>query len=350
MPRIVAAATAFPPHVATQGEVRDALGSIFADRLPGLESALAVFDHARIERRNFMRPLDWYAAPRTPAECNRVYLEEGLVLLAESAKDCLARAGQPPETVDQVIAVSSSGHATPTLDARLINRLNLRRDTNRLPVWGLGCAGGAAGLARAFDYCRAHPRARVLVVALETCSLTFAAGDATKKNLVAAAIFADGAASVLIAGDEAAGEGPRLLATRSHLFADSQHIMGWDFTDAGMRLVLSPRLPAMVKAELPALVDAFLVSQGLGRGDLVHYLTHPGGAKVIDAYREALGLADGELWFTEEVLRQHGNVSAVSVLAVLEQWLADADSRLPGHGLLSAFGPGFSAEQILLEV
>jgi alkylresorcinol/alkylpyrone synthase len=236
------------------------------------------------------------------------------------------------------------------MDARLINRLGLRRDVTRLPVWGLGCAAGAAGLARAFDHCRAHPRATALLVALETCSLTFMANDLSKKNLVGTAIFADGAAAVLVAGAEAAGSGPRLLATRSHLFPQSENIMGWEFGDTGMQLILSPRLPAVVKEELPRLVDGFLRSRGLDRSDLAYYLTHPGGAKVVDAYREALGLRNGELDLTEEVLREHGNVSSVSVLVVLEKWLASPRAKQAGYGLLSAFGPGFSAEQVLLEV
>jgi len=350
MPRIVAAASAFPENDLPQTAVRDAVAEIFSDQLSQLPRMLAVFDHARIERRQFMMPLAWYATARSPVERNRVYLEQGLSLAAAAAKRCLDAAGMTAEQVDHIIAVSSTGHATPSLDARLINALGLPQTASRLPIWGLGCAGGAAGLARAFDHCRAHPAARVLLVALETCSLTFMSSDLSKKNLVGAAIFADGAAAVLIAGAATGAKGPRLLATRSHLFRNSYELMGWDFCDEGMRLVLSPRLPAVVKAELPRLVDGFLGSIGLQRPHLVHYLSHPGGAKVIDAYRQALGLDDGQLALTEGILSEHGNVSSVSVLAVLEKWLSGESSKRPGYGLLSAFGPGFSAEQILLEV
>jgi alkylresorcinol/alkylpyrone synthase len=350
MPHILAAASAFPPHVVPQAAVREAIGQIFAGRIPGLERLLAVFDHSRIVTRHLMRPLDWYCQPHSAQERNRIYLDEGLELLARSTRSCLERASSEPASIDHVIAVSSTGHAAPSIDARLINRLGLRPDVSRLPLWGLGCAGGAAGLARAFDYCRAHPQARVLLVALETCSLTFMSSDLSKKNLVGTAIFADGAAAVMVAGAEVAGSGPRLLATRSHLFPQSENIMGWEFGDAGMQLILSPRLPAVVKEELPRLVDGFLRSRGLEQKDLAHYLTHPGGAKVVDAYREALGLHNGELNLTEEVLREHGNVSSVSVLVVLERWLASPRAKQPSYGLLSAFGPGFSAEQVLLEV
>lgn len=350
MPRIVAVASAFPPNIVPQAAVREAVGQIFAGRIPGLERLLAVFDHSRIVTRNLVRPLDWYCQPQSAQERNRIYLDEGLELLARATQCCLEQASCEPAAIDHVIAVSSTGHAAPSLDARLINRLGLRPDVTRLPVWGLGCAAGAAGLARAFDHCRAHPRATVLLVALETCSLTFMSSDLSKKNLIGTAIFADGAAAVLVAGVEAAGSGPRLLATRSHLFPQSENIMGWEFGDTGMQLILSPRLPAVVKEELPRLVDGFLRSRGLDRSDLSHYLTHPGGAKVVDAYREALGLRNGELDLTEEVLREHGNVSSVSVLVVLERWLASQRARQSGYGLLSAFGPGFSAEQVLLEV
>jgi len=249
-----------------------------------------------------------------------------------------------------VIAVSTTGLATPSLDVRLARVLGLRPTLVRMPLWGLGCAGGAAGLARANDFCRAYPGGRVLVTALETCSLTLLRNDVSKKNLVATAIFGDGAAAVLVAGDEVPSPGPRILATRSELFPDTERIMGWDFTASGMELVLSPRLPALIRYSLPDLVNHFLREQGRTREELVHFITHPGGAKVVDAYRRALALTREDLLLTEELLRNYGNISSVSVLAVLENWLASPRSRQPGLGLLSAFGPGFAAELVLLEV
>lgn len=350
MPKIVATGHALPPHVVSQQEVRETAERLFAGKIPALKKELSLFDRCRIERRQFMRPLDWYLTPRTPAERNRVYLEEGMTLLNRAASECLGKAGLAPGRVDHVISVSSTGHATPTLDARLINALGLRPTTTRLPIWGLGCAGGAAGLARAFDHCRAHPAATVLLTTLECCSLTFCEGDPSKKNLVATALFADGAAAVLVAGDDVGLEGPRMVATRSHLFPDSYRIMGWDFLDEGMELVLSPKLPAVVKQELSTVVERFLEDQRLQPEDITHYITHPGGAKVLDAYREALSLAPQELELSAEVLRRHGNISSVTVLLVLEDWLNSPRAKRPGHGLLSAFGPGFSAELILFKV
>jgi alkylresorcinol/alkylpyrone synthase len=349
MPRILSAASALPPHAVPQQAVCDAALRLFG-RLPELDSLRRVFENARIDKRQFMRPLDWYLHPRSFFERNTIYLEEGLALAASAARRSLRRAALSPERIDHVIFVSSTGFATPSLDALLINTLGLSPRTSRLPIWGLGCAAGAAGLSRAFDYCRANPESVVLLVALECCSLTLVAEDLSKKNVIGAAIFADGAAAAIVAGEGAGGAGPRLAATRSHLFPGSRRIMGWDFTEEGMQLVLSPRLPALVKEELGPLVAEFLAERGLARGDLIHFLSHPGGAKVLDAYAMALGLAKKELRLSEETLRRHGNVSSVSVLMVLEEWLASKEAGTPGFGLISAFGPGFSAELLLFEV
>jgi alkylresorcinol/alkylpyrone synthase len=209
----------------------------------------------------------------------------------------------------------------------------------------LGCAAGAAGLARGADYCRAWPERRVLLVALECCSLTFLPDDLSNKNLVACALFGDGAAAALLAGDATDSGGPELLTSRSHLFPDSYRIMGWDFIPSGMQLVLSPQLPLLVRHQLAPLVAEFLAGCQLRQQELGHYLTHPGGARVLDAYAEALQLDGTELDLSSAILRDHGNVSSVTILLLLERWLA---TRPSGYALLSAFGPGFSAELSLL--
>lgn len=350
MPHIASAAHAFPPHTASQAAVKAVIQQVFAGSMAELERLLTVFDHSRIDSRQFMMPLEWYLAPRTQIERTRIYQEQGLALLETAAATCLAQANCRPADIDQLVFVSSTGHATPTLDAHLINRLGMAPNTSRLPLWGLGCAAGAAGLSRAHDHCLAYPEHRVLLVALECCSLTFMADDLSKKNLVATSLFADGAAATLVCGDRTSSSGPAIVATRSHLLPDSYRIMGWDFLDEGMQLVLSPRLPLVIREELPALVESLLADHGLTLRDIVHYITHPGGARVIDAYREALQLSAAELRQTEELLCRHGNISSVSVLVILEQWLASARARVEGYGLLSAFGPGFSAEMLLLKV
>jgi alkylresorcinol/alkylpyrone synthase len=349
MPKILAASHALPPHIVAQDDIREAIRGIFAARAPELTDLLAVFDHARIDQRHLMRPLRWYSEGPSAQERNRIYREDGLALLQRAASAVLRQVDLSPTAIAQVIFVSSTGLATPTLDSYIINQLGLSPRTSRLPLWGLGCAGGAVALARAADYCRAWPQATVLVLALECCSLTFMEEDASKKNLVGTAIFGDGAAAALVAGAQAPGRGPRIRAACSHLFPDSERVMGWDFVDSGMALVLSPKLPAIVRREIAPLVVEFLAAHGLTRHELRHFVTHPGGAKVIDAYRQALELGTADLELTEEVLRTCGNISSASVLVVLEKWLATAPAERPGPGLLSAFGPGFAAELLLLE-
>lgn len=350
MPRIAAAARALPQHVVSQQQIKIMMKQVFAGRVDDLERKLKVFDNARIEHRQLVMPPEWYLEKHPSGERTQVYQQEGLRLALQAAEKCLQEAGLAPDDIDHVIFVSTTGLATPSLDALLINRLGMAASVSRLPVWGLGCAGGAAGLSRAFDYCLAHPDKRVLLVALECCSLAFRDDDPTLKNLVGTALFADGAAAVVLGGNDAVTSGPRLLATASHLFPGTERIMGWDFDDAGMQLVLSPQLPQLVRQELRGLIEGFLLRNERRMDELVHFIAHPGGARVIDAYLEALALPPEALALSAEMLRRHGNVSSVSVLLVLEDWLATEPGKRPGPGLVSAFGPGFSAELLLLEV
>jgi alkylresorcinol/alkylpyrone synthase len=349
VPRILQASHAYPPHYVSQQQARFAVNSIFDGKIPDLERLMTIFDNSRVMRRQLVMPLDWYLQPRSEEERNRIFIEQGMKLLLDATDKVLQSASVTASQIDHIIYVNSTGHATPSLDARLINEFGFSAQTTRLPIWGLGCAGGAAGLSRAWDYCLAHPRERVLLTALECCSLTLMTGDFSKKNLVGTSLFADGAAAVLIIGDEVGGVGPEIVATRSQLFPDSYEIMGWNFSDQGMELVLSPRLPALIKRELPGLIDHFLADNGLVRKDLRHYLNHPGGAKVIDAVREALDLQIEDMLLSEELLNSQGNISSVSVLVVLENWLRTKSAVTPGYSLLSAFGPGFSAELLLLK-
>lgn len=349
MPKIIAAAHALPSHSPRQFEVCDSICRLFEAGHPDKTQYCSIFDHSRIEQRRFMMPLTWYFTPRSRAETSRIFQKDGFELVYRAALSCLEKANAPAQSIDHVIFVSTTGMAAPSLDAQLINRLGLPRTASRLPIWGLGCAGGAGGLARAADYCRAYPRRRVLLTALECCSLTFLEADRSKKNLVASALFSDGAAAVLVDGAETGNSGPRMTASGSRLFADSERVMGWDMVDEGLKLVLSPRLPAIVKTELPDLIDSFLSAQGLSRDGLTDYITHPGGAKVIDAFRQALDLPAEALTLTEDHLRRYGNISSVSVLMILEKWLEAKWQPGCGLGLLSAFGPGFSAEMTLLK-
>lgn len=345
MPRIISAASSFPEHCYSQAVICDAVTSLFAGNIPGFNKVPAIFDNARIAQRQFVMPLEWYLSSAGRAERHKVYFHRGLELAAAAAESALSRANVPPEAVTHVVFVSSTGLATPTIDAYLINLLKMKQTTKRLPLWGLGCAAGAGALARAAECAAACSNAVVLVVAMECCSLTFHQGDMTKKNVIATSLFGDGAAAAVVAGDAVPLSGVEIVATESHLFPDSYRIMGWDMVDEGMQLVLSPKLPAFIRKELSGLMQAVQEKHRIPSLDF--YITHPGGAKIIDAYQDALSLGPEALSLTDASLRNHGNVSSVSVLDVLESWLSGQGTH-GGCGLLSAFGPGFSAELVVL--
>lgn len=349
MPRLVAIRHALPSQSYTQAEIAATVAELFVARPDDLRRLPEIFANARISRRHLVMPLSWYRKPCSSSDRNRLYLERGLELLERAALDCLAAVDWPAERVDQVICVSTTGHATPSLDARLINRLKLRRETCRLPVWGLGCAAGVAGLARAYDYCLAYPEQVVLLTALECCSLTLIQADLSLKNMIGTALFGDGAAAALVVGDQVPLAGPAIRARGSFLFPDSYAIMGWKFVDAGMELVLAPELPELIRQELPQLVKRFLSQQGCELAGVRHHLAHPGGARVVDAYLQGLNLPPSALRLSSQVLDAVGNLSSATILLVLEAWLAQSVTARRGPGLVSAFGPGFSAELLLVE-
>lgn len=334
-----------PQHRAPQQDVKTAATAQFPDVFRS-DAMLGVFDHAEIETRRFARPLPWYVEPRTFAEKNAVYVEEALALSERLAAEAIADAGIAAADVDAVVFVSSTGVSTPSLDAYLIGRLGIDPGAVRLPLWGLGCAGGAAGLARAADLVRAGYR-NVLLVAVEFCSLTFVLGDESPSNFIGTALFADGGAA-LVLGPELDGDAGlvRIAHAHSALIDDTAAMTGWDVVEDGFKLRLSKEIPALVLGKLRGLVDDSLASAGWTLGDIDTVMVHPGGAKVIEAYEAVLELGDGALDTTRAVLREHGNMSSPTVLFVLERALQCAPK---GRGLLSATGPGFSAEHLLVE-
>lgn len=344
MARIAAIAVAVPSHQAGQEDVEDFACRLFGDALPNAERLAGIFHRGGVDSRRFCVPLDWFSANRGLREKNDLYIRHAEELSAQAVARCLRHAGLAPRDVDHLFFVSTTGMATPSIDARLIGSLGFRRDVKRTPIWGLGCAGGAAGLARAADHVRAYPGQRALLVAVELCGLTFIRNDLSKSNFVATSLFADGAAAVLV--DGAAGPGPRIVASGSALFDDSLGAMGWDFGDEGMKVVIDREIPAVVARLMRPAVDGFLAANGLALTDVRRFILHPGGRKVLSAYAEALGLSDGDLRHSREVLRLFGNMSSPSVLFVLERALADG--RPGDHALLAALGPGLSCESVLL--
>jgi alkylresorcinol/alkylpyrone synthase len=352
LPVITSIGTAVPPYIIRQEESREFARNLFADSFKDIDRLLTVFESAQIEQRHFCTPLDWFATTPSWEEKNRLYIENAVRLSAEAARRCLEKAGLTPQDIDMIVFVSSTGISTPTIDARLFNQLGLRSDIKRLPVWGLGCAGGAAGLARGFDLAKAHPQSKVLIIAIELCGLTFLNGDRSKSNLIAASLFADGAAAVLLYGDEAAAEagiqGPQVLGSRSNLWPDSLDVMGWDVQNAGLKVIFSKDIPTIVETKIRPVTEAFLSDWNLTLADITRVIAHPGGMKVLKAYEEALSLTPDALRHARDILRTHGNMSSCTVLFVLERELQDPH-RKGEHGLLMALGPGFSSEQVLLK-
>jgi alkylresorcinol/alkylpyrone synthase len=346
MPRIEAIATALPENVVTQAEARAGCERAYADD-PALLRLLRVFDSG-VETRHFAFPPSYYLTKRSFEERNADYVDVGTRLAETAARECLDRAGVKASEVDHLFFVTTTGLATPSLDALLAPRLGLRRNARRWPLFGLGCAAGAGSLVRASELLRARPDQRVLAISVELCGQVFALGAKTPTDVVGAALFGDGAAAVLLAGDDVSAAGPRVEATRTELFDDSQHIMGWDFTSDGMRLVLSKDVGDLVKRRLRPVVEDFLASAGLALKDLEYWILHPGGRRIIDAYRETFACDDDQLRWTRGSLARVGNLSSASVLFTLKDVLDGARPTAGQKGLMVALGPGFSAEMLVL--
>lgn len=345
VPVIRSLVTGTPPHLTPQSEIREAARTLFP-RMAARPYMLDVFDNAQIDTRALARPLAWYAQPRGFGEKNAAFLEEARTLIRRLAAEALEQAQVAPADVDAVVVANTSGLSTPSLDADLIGFLGINRHAARLPVWGLGCAGGAAGLARAADLVRAGFQ-RVLYVAVELCSLTLVKGDESGSNFVGTALFSDGGAALVVTHPDLPGPPPlaALHGAYSTLIEHSEDIMGWDVVDDGLKVRFSRDIPTLVRGMMRENVQEALAAHGWRRRQVQTFVVHPGGVKVLAAYEEALGLPDGALDTSRRVLRSHGNMSSATVLFVLEEALKDAPT---GRALLSAMGPGFSAEHVLL--
>ncbi len=343
--RLHGLATAVPPFVIRQGDIMARAGAL----LPGvdadvLERLSPIYGNAGIDTRHSCVPADWYEKPRDWAEKNALFLDNAVDLLDRAAREAIAHAGLDVTDIDMVVSVSTTGIATPSLDARLVERLEMRRDVERTPIFGLGCAGGVLGLARAASFARAKPGCTVLLVVVELCALTFRQSDASTSNVVATALFGAGAAAAVV---RCGASGPAIVAAGEHTWAGSLNVMGWSVEDDGLGVVFSRDIPALTRSELPVVMHEFLASHGLTLADIDEFVCHPGGAKVLDALEVAFDQAPGGLDVSRGVLRDYGNMSAVTVLFVLQRMLA-AGRR--GRFLLSALGPGFTAAFLTLEV
>ncbi len=349
MAHVLSVATAVPPHCVSQQEARRFASRHFAGRCHDLAHLLPVFDNAHVETRYFSVPPDWFDTPKSFAERNRTYVQAAVDLGEQAVARAVDQAGLALHDIHHLFFVSSTGISAPSIDARLINRMPLRADICRTPIWGLGCAGGVAGLARAFDFAMAYPDRHAVIVALELCGLAFQPNDISKSNIIATCLFGEGAAAAVVGPRGERKACPRILAHQSVLWPDSLDVMGWHLTEDGLNVVFSRDIPTIVKQQLGPLIHDFLARQGLEAGDISHYITHPGGTKVIEAFGATLGLPFESMRHPREVLRRFGNMSSASVLFVLREEWEHAEEVRPGdYGLLSALGPGFSAELLLI--
>ncbi|MGP3697316.1 type III polyketide synthase [Rhodobacter sp. NSM] len=339
---LASVATAVPPHRISQREVAEAAHRGFSRRYDDYGRLAKVFETSGIRTRHLARPVEWYLQPLGWQQRNSAYLEAATALFSEAATGALERAGVSAGEVDAVVTVSSTGVATPSLDARVADAMGFRCDVERVPVFGLGCAGGVTGLAIGGRLAAARPGSRVLVVAVELCSLSFRLDKLTKENIVATALFADGASACLLRGCE--GE-LSVEMSGQHTWRDTLDIMGWSVDDEGLGVIFDRAIPPFAEAHVAGAVEAILGRAGLGREDVGRFACHPGGAKVITALERALSIEQGTLDHERDVLAEHGNMSAPTALFVLERVLRD---KPPSRVLLTAMGPGFTASCLSL--
>lgn len=350
MPFILSVGKATPTYRYTQAEIQSLVRKLFAS-YPNLERYLPVFSNAEIEERFFSVPPAWFETDHSFPERNRLFLKEAIALGKEAIGQALAEGGVRADQIDRFLFVSSTGIATPTVDAYLIQELGMNPHVKRTPVWGLGCAGGVAGLSLALTLADAVPTERILLYAVELVGLTFIPKDLSKSNLIATSLFGEGGAAVLVQGDQVSfpqteRARPAFQASSSTLFPHTYEIMGWDLVEEGLKVRFSRDIPAFILKQMKNEVDRFLAEHGLERSGIHHFLLHPGGKKVIDAYEEALSLSPDKTSHSRKVLREYGNLSSVTVLFLLKEMLDQA--REGELGLMAALGPGFSLEQLLL--
>lgn len=352
---IASTATAVPQHVISREFVEEHIGRVFSISGRRLEAVLEIIGNSRIDRRYSIFPVEYFIEPRPLEQISKEYRDHSVCLGRRAAQQALDRAGIAPQEIDLIITVSCTGFMIPSLDAYLAPEMGMRPNVRRLPITELGCAAGAAGLALAREYVTARPDATVLLVAVELPTLTFQRRDLSQANLISAVLFGDGAAAAVVTGRER--RGPRILDSESFLFPDSLDAMGFDLRDSGFHIILSREVPQMIRERIGGLVDGFLARHSLTRGDLQAYILHPGGQKLLHFVEEELGLCPSLTQPSWDVLRDFGNLSSASVLFVLHQWLArglgqgtgDGGLRPGDLGLLAGFGPGFTAEMLLLQ-
>lgn len=346
--RIIGAASAFPRHYYPQQVLTEALSALWADRLPNQSMLPRLHANAAVDGRYLARPIQDYHSMRTFGDFNDAWIEAAEQLGGQALCRAMTQADISRGEIGALFFVSVTGVASPSIDARLINRLKLAAGTKRIPIFGLGCVAGAAGIARAADYVKAYPAQVAALISVELCSLTLQSCDLTVANLIASGLFGDGAAAVLVAGTEFEQPGPEIIDTRSKLYPDTEDVMGWSISEKGFQIVLSPDVPNVIREHLREDVDDLLAAHGLRRNDIRAWILHTGGPKVLEATEDALGVERSALQTSWDCLRRTGNLSSASVLCVLEQFMTKKRPEPGTWSVLAAMGPGFCSELVLM--
>jgi alkylresorcinol/alkylpyrone synthase len=346
--KISAAASALPPHYYPQDFLIERLARHWGAKLPNPAVLRRFHDVVGVDGRYLAYPVDRYEEINGWGEANDLWIDAAMDLGGKALGCALAQAGLEPKDLDAIFFVSVTGISSPSIDARLVNRMGLSTRIKRIPIFGLGCVAGAAGISRCADYVRGFPGHHAALLSVELCSLTIQLEDLSIANIIASGLFGDGAGAVIVSGADTPQEGPQILDTRSVFYPNTEEVMGWDITDRGFQIVLSRDVPLMVENNLANDVDCFLGDHGLERGDVDRWIIHTGGPKVLRATEVALGTPDGALEPSWRCLRKTGNLSSASVLLVLEEVMKNARPEKGSLSLLAAMGPAFCSELVLI--
>jgi alkylresorcinol/alkylpyrone synthase len=346
--RIISAGAAFPENVYRQEAITAALKDAWGSRLQRPAVLDRLHGHCGVEQRHLVMPLEGYHGVTTWGQANDLWVDFAQALGRDAICRAITPLGLMPADIDALYFVTVTGVASPSVDARLVNRMGLSPHLKRVPIFGLGCVAGAAGLARAADYVRAFPDQIAVVLSVELCSLTWQRGDTGMANMISTGLFGDGAAAAVVAGRDTEFRGPEVLATRSVFYPGTEEVMGWDISETGFHIVLSPDVPKVIRENLGRDVDSLLSGFGLGRGDISSWIIHTGGPKVLKAVEESLDLPPDALDLSWRCLKRVGNLSSASVLVVLEEVLARRRGEPGTYSILGAMGPGFCSELLLL--